>query len=135
MTQLTAEQGLPYGQRQMTFNSRLAQELASWADTQAGGARLHQALYQAYFVDNLNIGAVDVLLGLVAAAELDVPAARAVLQDRTFAARVDADWQRARTEGITGVPTFVSAGLCVVGCQSYDMLLRFVRHLRGLAVQ
>ena len=135
MTQLTAEQGLPYGQRQMTFNSRLAQELASWADTQAGGARLHQALYQAYFVDNLNIGAVDVLLGLVAAAELDVPAARAVLQDRTFAARVDADWQRARPEGITGVPTFVSAGLCVVVCQSYDMLLRFVRHLRGLAVQ
>ena len=132
MLQLTAEQGLPYGHRERTFNSRLAQELACWADTQPNGSRLHAALYRAYFVDNLNIGDIEVLLSLAAAAGLNVEQATAVLTERQFAPRVDADWQRARPEGITGVPTFVSAGLCVVGCQPYEMLLRFVNHLRGL---
>jgi len=132
MSRLTAEQGLPYGQRQMTYNSRLAQELASWADTQADGAGLHKGLYQAYFVDNRNISDIDVLMDVTEQAGLDPVIARQVLQDRTFAPQIDADWQRARPEGITGVPTFVSGGLCVVGCQSYEMLLRFVNHLRGI---
>jgi|TARA_B110000503_G_scaffold142963_1_gene241865 predicted DsbA family dithiol-disulfide isomerase len=132
MTQLTAEQGLPYGHRDKTFNSRLAQEMASWADTQPDGARFHAGLYRAYFVDNLNIGDSEVLVTLAAEAGLDVEQARRVMTERLFSAHVDADWQRARPEGITGVPTFVSAGLAVVGCQPYDMLLRFVKHLRGL---
>ena len=33
---MTAE-GLPYGDRKMTYNSRLAPELGKWADTQPGG--------------------------------------------------------------------------------------------------
>jgi predicted DsbA family dithiol-disulfide isomerase len=132
MAHLTAEQGLPYGQREMTYNSRLAQELASWADTQAQGAQFHKALYQAYFVDNRNIADVDVLVQITEQAGLDGSIARQVLSERSFAPQVDADWQRARPEGITGVPTFVSGGFCVVGCQSYEMLLRFVNHLRGL---
>ena len=30
-------EGLPYGNRTMTYNSRLAQELGAWADGQPGG--------------------------------------------------------------------------------------------------
>ena len=30
-------EGLPYGRRTHTYNSRLAQELGKWADTQPGG--------------------------------------------------------------------------------------------------
>ena len=37
MKQRMLAEGLPYGERKKTFNSRLAQELASWADTQPGG--------------------------------------------------------------------------------------------------
>ena len=39
-------EGLPYGERTMTYNSRLAQELGKWADTQPGGEALHDALFQ-----------------------------------------------------------------------------------------
>ena len=48
---MTAE-GLPYGERTMTYNSRLAQELGKWADTQPGGEALHDALFRAYFVES-----------------------------------------------------------------------------------
>ena len=40
-------EGLPYGRRPHTYNSRLAQELGIWADTQPGGEAIHLALYQA----------------------------------------------------------------------------------------
>lgn len=35
---LMAEERLPFSQRTMTYNSRLAQELAKWAESQDGGA-------------------------------------------------------------------------------------------------
>ena len=50
LRKLMAEAGLPYGKRKMTYNSRLAQELGAWADTQEGGEAIHDALYIAYFV-------------------------------------------------------------------------------------
>ena len=40
---LMAEAGLPYGDRTHTYNSRLAQELGAWADTQPGGEAIHDA--------------------------------------------------------------------------------------------
>ena len=62
MKQRMDGEGLPYGPRTHTYNSRLAQELGRWADTQPGGEAIHDALYRAYFVDCRNIGDVDVLV-------------------------------------------------------------------------
>ena len=47
LARLIAEEGLPFSQRAMTYNSRLAQELAKWAETQGGGAGIHDAMYRA----------------------------------------------------------------------------------------
>jgi predicted DsbA family dithiol-disulfide isomerase len=116
----------------MTYNSRLAQELGSWADTQRNGEGLHDLLYRSYFVENRNISDVEVLIELVKQAGLDETEARNVLADRRFGQKVDEDWQRARALGLSGVPTFVSAELYVVGNQTYDVLLRFLNHLRKL---
>jgi predicted DsbA family dithiol-disulfide isomerase len=115
-------EGLPYGKRTHTYNSRLAQELGKWADTQEGGEALHDALYRAYFVDSRNIGEPDVLLDIVGAVGLSVDAARDVLEQRTFKEAVDADWEKAHRYGVTGVPTFVAGGYGVVGAQPYDVL-------------
>src|SRR5688500_16474776 len=38
---LMDELDLPHGKRERTYNSRLAQELAMWADTQDSGDKLH----------------------------------------------------------------------------------------------
>ena len=56
MKDLMDAEGLPYGRRTHTYNSRLAQELGKWADTRPDGEAIHDALYRAYFVDARNIG-------------------------------------------------------------------------------
>lgn len=126
---LMAEAGLPYGNRTHTYNSRLAQELGKWADTQAGGEAIHDLLYRAYFVDNLNIGDMTELVSIAGKAGLNKEIARQVLEERLFESEVDKDWQRSKEIGITGVPTFFANDLVVVGCQPYDVLERFVKHL------
>jgi predicted DsbA family dithiol-disulfide isomerase len=49
-----------------------------------------------------------------------------VLIERHFKDAVDADWQRSRAFGITGVPTFVANGRGVVGAQPYEVLERLL---------
>ena len=132
MKGLMAEAGLAYGDRSHTFNSRLAQELGKWADTQAGGGAIHDLLYRAYFVEGVNIGDIDALVGIAERVDLDADEARKVLSDRTFETEVDEDWRRSREIGVTGVPTFYSHGLAVVGCQPYETLEKFVKHLLEL---
>ena len=62
MSERMAEEGLEYGTRTRTYNSRLAQELGCWADGQQGGGRLHDDLFRAYFVDDVNLAVVDHLV-------------------------------------------------------------------------
>jgi predicted DsbA family dithiol-disulfide isomerase len=82
MKGLMDAEGLPYGQRTHTYNSRLAQELGKWADAQPGGEALHDALYRAYFVDTRNIGDPDVLVAVAESVGLPGAAARRVLEER-----------------------------------------------------
>jgi predicted DsbA family dithiol-disulfide isomerase len=126
MKRLMDAEGLPYGRRTHTYNSRLAQELGKWADTQPGGEALHDALYRAYFVDARNIGDPIVLLDIVAKVGLPVEDARAVLTERRFKDAVDADWAKSRAYGVTGVPTFVAAQKGVVGAQPYEVLVELL---------
>ena len=123
---MTAE-GLPYGERTMTYNSRLAQELGKWADTQPGGEALHDALFRAYFVEARDISQSAVLLEIAERVGLSADGAREVLEKRTFKDAVDEDWQLSRQYGITGAPTFVVGRYGVVGAQPYEALEQLVR--------
>src|SRR5215468_5285811 len=114
MKGLMDEEGLPYGRRTHTYNSRLAQELGKWADTQTGGEAIHDALYRDYFVEARNIGDPEILVEIAASVGLPAEEARQVLAERRFKDAVDADWARSREYGITGVPTFVAGGYGVV---------------------
>ena len=122
MKGLMADEGLPYGERSHTYNSRLAQELGKWADTEPGGGAIHDALFKAYFVDALNIGDPEVLVSIAESIGLSADKARDVLQNRSLGAAIDADWTKSRQIGVTGVPTFVAGGYGVVGAQSYETL-------------
>ena len=130
MRERMAAEGLPYGDRKMTFNSRLAQELAKWADEQPGGAAIHEALFRAYFVDGKNIGDPEVLVEIAKGIGLDAGGAREVIEKRTYKAAVDSDWDKSRSYGITGVPTFVAGGYGVVGAQPYEALEQLVAEAR-----
>src|SRR6202008_2048484 len=71
-------EGLPYGERTMTYNSRLAQELGKWADTQPGGEALHEPLFRASFVAARDISRPAVLLEIAAKVGLSPEGAREV---------------------------------------------------------
>ena len=130
MRERMAAEGLPYGNRTMTYNSRLAQELGKWADTQPGGENIHDALFKAYFVDGKNIGDAEELIRIAQSVGLDGQKARDVLEKRTFKEAIDQDWAKSRAYGITGVPTFVAGGYGVVGAQPYEALAQFVEQVR-----
>ena len=119
-------EGLPYGERTHTYNSRLSQELGKWADTQPGGEAFHDAMFRAYFVEGRDISQPAVLLEIAQSVGLPVDAAREVLEKRTFKAAVDADWKLSRQYGVTGVPTFVVGRHGVVGAQPYEALEQLV---------
>jgi predicted DsbA family dithiol-disulfide isomerase len=119
-------EGLPYGERTMTYNSRLAQELGKWADTQPGGEAFHDAMFRAYFVEARDISNPEILLEIVKSLGLSVDAAREVMEQRTFKAAVDQDWELSRRYGVTGVPTFVAGRQGVVGAQPYEVLEQLV---------
>jgi predicted DsbA family dithiol-disulfide isomerase len=93
------ELGLPLGERERTYNSRLAQELAKWAESKGKGDEFHNAVFHAYFV----------------------------LELRSFKKEVDSDWSRSYTMGITGVPTFVIGLQATVGFQPYEALEQFLK--------
>ena len=116
------ELDLPFGKREKTYNSRLAQELAKWAETQRGGEGVHDAMYRAYFVDGLNIALVDNLMTVVRQLGLSEDEAHDVLTSRRFRDAVDADWGRCRSLGVTAVPTFVVGNKGIVGAQPYEAL-------------
>jgi len=125
-----AAEGLPYGDRKMTYNSRLAQELASWAVSQPGGEAIHEALFRAYFVDGKNIGDPKALVEIAKNIGLDEGKAREVIEKRTHKAAVDADWEKSRRCGVTGVPTYVMGESGVVGAQPYETLEALVSQAR-----
>jgi predicted DsbA family dithiol-disulfide isomerase len=125
-----AAEGLPYGDRKMTYNSRLAQELASWAVSQPGGEAIHDALFRAYFVDGKNIGDPEVLVQISRELGLDEAQAHEVIENRTHKAAVDADWEKSRQYGVTGVPTYVLGDRGVVGAQPYEALEELVSPAR-----
>ena len=116
------EEGLPLGDRKKTYNSRLAQELAKWAEAAGKGDAYHDVIFRTYFVDGKNIGRISVLVDLVRSLRLSGQEAQKVLETRAFKEEVDLDWARSRRLGITAVPTFVCDGRAVVGAQPYEVL-------------
>ena len=126
MKGLMDAEGLPYGVRTHTYNSRLAQELAAWAVTQDGGDAIHDAFFKAYFVDTKNIALVGVLLDVAESVGLDREAAEEVLVTRSHQNVVDEDWSKSRRYGVTGVPTYVVGQNGVVGAQPYEVIEKLV---------
>ena len=123
---LMREAGLEYGERSHTFNSRLAQELGKWADTQNKKSEIHDLIYRAYFVEGKNISDMNELLKIAETAGFDRTSAKEILEERSFKLIVDEDWKKSRELGITGVPTFQNKQHLLVGCQPYEILEHFV---------
>ena len=118
--------GLPFGKREKTYNSRLAQELAKLAEEQGCGEQFHMAAFRAYFADGLNIGLQSTLVELATSVGLSAEKVLEVLEKRTFEEAVDKDWMRSYQLGIKAVPTFMINGVSLVGAQPYEKLVQLM---------
>lgn len=132
---VAAQEGLPWGQRSMTFNSRRAQELGKWAEDQGRGEDFHQALFRAYFVEGRNIALLPELEDILSSLGLDARDGLAALASGRLAAAVDQDWARSRGLGISAVPTFLAGGRTVVGAQPYPALEQLITSAGALRRQ
>ncbi len=121
-----AKFNLPMGDRKMTYNSRLAQEVGLWAETKGKGHAFHMAAFEAYFVDGHNLAKKEVLLALIRSVELDPGEGEAIIDQRTFKDAVDGDWKLSREKGIAAVPTFIMGLDRLVGAQSHEILEKMV---------
>jgi predicted DsbA family dithiol-disulfide isomerase len=120
------EAGLPFGDRLKTFNSRLAQELGKWAESNDKGDSFHDAVFKAYFADGVNIANIDALMDIAASVGLLREESEPVLVKRAFKPDVDEDWSLSRKNGITAIPTFVIHKDKLVGAQPYEVLERLM---------
>ena len=126
MKEVADEVGLPLAQRGMVYNSRLAQELGFWADSQNAGDAFHKAAFEAYFVSGKNIGDIKVLVDIAKSVGLPADDAEDVLTTRAYKPAVDLDWSLARSYNIHVVPTFVMNNHGLFGMQPYERLEEFI---------
>jgi predicted DsbA family dithiol-disulfide isomerase len=120
------ELGLPFGKRERTYNSRLAQELGKMAESRGCGEQFHLAAFKAYFADGLNIGRKSILLELGTSVGLSAEQVLEAIEQRAFQEAVDKDWQRSYQMGVRAVPTFMINRMSLVGAQSYEKLVELV---------
>jgi predicted DsbA family dithiol-disulfide isomerase len=122
MRRVARAEGLAFGDRRMTYNSRLAQELGKWAESRKRGEAFNRAAFAAYFAEGKNIALPEVLADMAAAAGLSPLEARQVIDERRFRDQVDKDWERSRRLGVGAVPTFMIGDERLVGAQPYEAL-------------
>jgi predicted DsbA family dithiol-disulfide isomerase len=125
-------EGLPFNaERNMSYNSRLAQELSKWAEGKDKGEEIHDALFRAYFVDVRNIGKAEVLAKIAEENGLPADEATDVLLSRKYKDAVDDDWRRCAAYGVNAVPTFLAGKYLMVGAQPYEELEKLVQHVQS----
>jgi len=123
-------EGLPFNaERNMSYNSRLAQELAKWAESKGKAEEIANALFRAYFVDVKNIGKAEVLAQIAECNDLPKDEATDVLLSRKYKDAVDDDWRRCAAFGVNAVPTFLAGKYLMVGAQPYEELKRLIDHV------
>lgn len=122
LKQVASKLGLPFGDRKKTYSSRLAQELAKFAELKGKGDEFHKAVFRAYFVNGQNIGKTSILVELAESIHLNGKDVHKIIQDRTYKDAVDLDWKRSYELGVTAVPTFLFNHQRLVGAQNFETL-------------
>jgi predicted DsbA family dithiol-disulfide isomerase len=112
------------------YNTHKAHQLLAWAGEVGGQTALKLALFETYFTAQLNVSDTEVLLAAAKTAGQDPDAARTVLDDRRYAAKVDAEIAYWQDQNITGVPAFiVKSGYMVPGAQDAETWVRVLERV------
>ncbi len=95
---------------QFATRTRKAHEAARFAREAGAGDAMHRALYDAYFLEERDIGRVDVLVEIGVGVGLDRSGLKVALDIDQYADQVAALEVEAHRFGITGVPAHLAPG-------------------------
>jgi predicted DsbA family dithiol-disulfide isomerase len=103
-------------------NSRRALAIAEYARSQGKLEPYRRAAFDAHWRDGRNLELNADLEAIAETVGLPVDDALAAADDPAYLDRVDEKQAEARTQGVTGIPTFVFAKTRIVGCQPFEVL-------------
>lgn len=109
-------------------NSRLALQAGEFAEEHGRFDELHEALFQAYFSQGLDIGDQEVIMELGRVVGLDVELLGKALQEGSYLPKLKQAQEEASRLGVTGVPTFfLGDGKSLVGAQPLEVFRKTLR--------
>jgi predicted DsbA family dithiol-disulfide isomerase len=119
--------GFAFERIRRTPNTLLAHRLIRFADGRGMADPVLEAVFHAYFVEGRDIGDLQVLIGVAAAAGFDARGIRAFLASGGEREGVLIANERAHRLGINGVPTFVfDRRMVICGAQDPATLARLL---------
>jgi predicted DsbA family dithiol-disulfide isomerase len=120
--QLVEGAGFHYNPSSQVPRSLRALQLAELARAEGRHDDVHQRLFAAYWSEARDIGDLDVLVAIAAAAGLDPDKARAVIESDAYADQVRESTGAAQRVGVTGVPAWViDDRVLVPGAQPHEI--------------
>ena len=109
-------------------NSRLALQAGAYAAEQGKFDELHEALFQAYFSQGLDIGDQEVIMQLGRDVGLDIDMLGQALRAGTYLLKLKQAQEEASRLGVTGVPTFfLGDRKSIVGAQPLEVFRKVLR--------
>ena len=113
-----------------TPNTIDAHRLIQWAGLEGRQIAVVDALFQAYFVEARDIGDADVLADVADTSGMDAAVVRRLLQSDADRQEISERDARARSMGVSSVPTFiVDSKHAVPGAQPPDLWLKVIDEL------
>lgn len=120
--------GIRFGQQDRLSNSRAALEAGEFAKESGLFEEFHGAIFNAYFTECRDIGSTEVLLDVAQKVGLNEEKLISAIKAGIFRQRLEKTTEKAKIEGITGVPTFLIENYGkIVGAQSLDTLRQALR--------
>lgn len=108
-------------------NSRLALEASEFAKTENKFLEFHLAIYEAYFLESLNIGDINIVLNAGVKAGIKKDQLEDCLEKRPMFNKIKANNKEAKDNLVLGVPTFIFGNFPVYGNQSTDTMKQIIK--------
>lgn len=137
VTEQAAGEGLAYDfDRLVVANSLRAHQLLHLAKSVGRADEVKEALLSAHFEQGVDIGDIDALVAIGAAAGIGEQQIREALADERYVPAVRADIEQAQQLGVNGVPFFVfDMRLGLSGAQPASTFTQALERARELALE
>lgn len=126
VSQMASQDGITIKSPGFAANSRLALEASEFAKTKGLFEAFHEAIYEAYFRDGLNIGDINRVFEIGTQVGLDKDELKEVLNNRAMYQNIDDNKKEAQKNNILGVPTYILGGFPIHGYQSKDTFRKVI---------